>query len=196
LTKWISNSREVVSAFPEDQRSPSVKDLDMDFDRLPMEKALGSHWDIEEDKFKMIVSTKQYPQNRKGVLSSVASIYDPLGFSSPLILPGKEINQELCKLKYSWDDELPADLALRWQEWRASLAAMDDYGILRCFKPSQFGNIVRIEIHHFADASENHGYGMVLYIRFVNDLGRVHCGFVMTKSRVKPLRAGITITKA
>ena len=47
LTKWISNSREVVSAFPEDQRSPSVKDLDMDFDRLPMEKALGSHWDIE-----------------------------------------------------------------------------------------------------------------------------------------------------
>jgi hypothetical protein len=83
-----------------------VKDLDMGFDRLPMEKTLGSHWDIEADKFKMILSTKQYPQNRKGVLSSVASIYDPLGFSSPLILPGKEINQELCKLKYSWDDEL------------------------------------------------------------------------------------------
>ena len=42
-------------------------------------------------------------KNRKGVLSSVATAYDPLGFASPLLLLGKEISQELCRLELSWE---------------------------------------------------------------------------------------------
>ena len=195
LTKWISNSREVVAAFPEDERAPIIEDMDMNFDKLPTDKALGVHWDIEEDKFKLLTNKKQYQQNRKGVLSSIASIYDPLGFSCPLILPGKEINQELCRLKYSWEEELPPDLANRWDQWKTALANLEDYGIPRCFKPRKFGNVAFIELHNFSDASENHGYGVVSYLRLVNDRDQIHCSFVMSKSRVKPLKAGITIPK-
>ena len=43
-------------------------------------------------------------KNRKGVLSSVATAYDPLGFASPLLLLGKEISHELCRLELSWDN--------------------------------------------------------------------------------------------
>ena len=46
------------------------------------------------------------PKNRKGVLSSVATAYDPLGFVSPLLLLGKEISQELCRLELSWDNNI------------------------------------------------------------------------------------------
>ena len=197
MTKWISNSREVVSAFPEDKRAPIIEDMDMNLDKLPTDKALGVHWDIEEDKFKLVTNSnkKQYQQNRKGVLSSIASIYDPLGFSCPLILPGKEINQELCRLKRSWEEELPTDLALKCDQWKAALASLEDYGIPRCFKPRKFGNVAFIELHHFSDASENHGYGVVSYLRLVNDKDQIHCSFFMSKSRVKPLKAGITIPK-
>ena len=66
LTKWISNSREVVSAFPEDERAPIIEDMDMNLDKLPTDKALGVHWDIEEDKFKLVTNKKQYQQKRKG----------------------------------------------------------------------------------------------------------------------------------
>ena len=53
LTKWILNSREVVPAFPEDQHAPIIKDMDMNFNKRPTDKALGVHWDIEENKFKL-----------------------------------------------------------------------------------------------------------------------------------------------
>ena len=41
---------------------------------------------------------------------SIATVYDPLGFASPLLLPGREMNQELCKLKLDWNEKLPREL--------------------------------------------------------------------------------------
>ncbi len=115
LTKWISNDRKVLAAFPAEDRAPTVKDLDLCSDSLPMEGALGIQWNVEEDMFYLVVKDKNRPENRKGVLSSIATVYDPLGFTSPLLLPGREVNQKLCKLKYDWDDELPPDIAERWR---------------------------------------------------------------------------------
>ena len=74
LTKWISNSHVVVSGFPEDEHAPIIKDMDMNLDKLPMDKALGVNWDIEKDEFNLVTNKKQYQQNRKGVLSSIASM--------------------------------------------------------------------------------------------------------------------------
>ena len=48
---------------------------------------------VEEDMFYLVVKDKNRPENRKGVLSSIATVYDPLGFASPLLLPGREVNQ-------------------------------------------------------------------------------------------------------
>ncbi len=41
LTKWISNRRAVLAAIPQQERAMEVKDLDLDNDTLPMERALG-----------------------------------------------------------------------------------------------------------------------------------------------------------
>lgn len=40
LTKWSSNSREVLSSLPEQERAKEIKNLDLDKDELPMERAL------------------------------------------------------------------------------------------------------------------------------------------------------------
>jgi hypothetical protein len=98
-------------------------------------------------------------------------------------------------LKYDWDDELPPDIAERWRTWKQGILNLKNFGIPRCFKPSDFGKVARVELHHFADASEEHGYGTVSYFRFVNEYGRIHCSFIYGKSRVKPRRSGMTVPK-
>ena len=124
LTKWISNRRDVLSAFPVEERAPHIKDLDLKSDNLSRDRALGIHWDVERDTIDFVFSEREQPENRKGVLSSIATVYDPRGFSSPLLLLGREINQELCKLKLSWDENLPEEILLRWRKWREGLMSL------------------------------------------------------------------------
>jgi hypothetical protein len=79
LMKWISNDRKVLAAFPAEDRAPTVKYLDLCSDSLPIEGALGIQWNVEEDMFYLVVKDKNRPENRKVVLSSIVTVYDPLG---------------------------------------------------------------------------------------------------------------------
>ncbi|TWW61446.1 hypothetical protein D4764_04G0000930 [Takifugu flavidus] len=44
LTKWVSNSRRVLSSIPAELRATELKDLDLAQDDLPTERALGVQW--------------------------------------------------------------------------------------------------------------------------------------------------------
>ncbi|XP_068690419.1 uncharacterized protein [Montipora foliosa] len=73
--------------------------------------------------------------------------------------------------------------------------SLQDFNIPRCLKPEGFGRVTRAELHHFADASQEHGYGTASYLRLINDQGNIHSSFVMGKSRVKPLNGAVTVPK-
>ena len=64
---------------------------------------------------------------------------------------------------------------------------IDKVQIDRCYKPREFGTVQSISLHKFSDASEN-GYGQCSYLRLVDDQNRVHCSFVMGKSRLTPTK--------
>ena len=49
LTKWISNSRSVLSVFPVEERAPPIKSLDLKSESLPIDRELGIHWNVEHD---------------------------------------------------------------------------------------------------------------------------------------------------
>ena len=42
-----------------------------------------------------------------------------------------------------------------------------------------------MQLHYFSDASE-HGYGIVVYIRFTSTDGQVHCQLLLSKASVAP----------
>ncbi|XP_074648975.1 uncharacterized protein LOC141904296 [Tubulanus polymorphus] len=66
---------------------------------------------MDKDVFKISVNLKDRPATRRGMLSTITGIYDPLGFAcSPALLPGKIILQELCKMGCGWDDKLPHEV--------------------------------------------------------------------------------------
>ena len=69
LTKVMSNEHEVLNAFPPEHRALAVKDLDLDLNSLPMDRALGIHWDVEADTFNLVVRSKSQPETRKSIMS-------------------------------------------------------------------------------------------------------------------------------
>ena len=75
---------------------------------------------------------------RRGILSTVSSVFDPLGFISPVILKGKQILQEVCRAQYDWDTQLPDDIVTRWQKWCCDLRSLKQLEIKRCVKPNNF----------------------------------------------------------
>lgn len=66
------------------------------------------------------------------------------------------------------------------------LENLEKIKILRCFIPDGFGEVQRVELHHFSDASSQ-GYGQCSYIRLLSK-ERVHCSLVMGKARVAPTK--------
>lgn len=110
LHKFVSNSREVLSAIPESERASIVKDVNLNYNELPMLSVLGVKWNIETDAFSFKVDLTKKAATRRGILSVVVSVYDPLGFLALYVVIGKRVLQEMCKRGVEWDEPLPSDL--------------------------------------------------------------------------------------
>ena len=123
---------------------------------------------------------------RKGMLSTVSSTFDPLGLVSPVLIIGKILFQDATRLKLIWDDEVPCELASRWNSWVKSVCDLENVKIPRCIKPKEFDDAY-IELHNFSDASER-AYGCCSYLRCVNKFGRIHTALIMSKSKVSPIK--------
>ena len=95
LHKVVSNSVEVMEAFPAEDRGKDIHDLDLHCDSLPVQRSLGVYWDLQEDAFTFRVALPDKPFMRRGVLSTVNSIYDPLGLAVSVLLEGKLLLQQL-----------------------------------------------------------------------------------------------------
>ena len=93
LTKFASNSRKLLATLPEKEgANPS---LNLDLDQLPISRALGLHWDADSDTFLFKVVPTNKPPTKLVILSTVSSLFDPIGFMGPFILPVKVLLQEL-----------------------------------------------------------------------------------------------------
>ncbi|XP_052407932.1 uncharacterized protein LOC127953079 [Carassius gibelio] len=193
LTQWISNSRKVLQSLPADLKSKNLYELDLDRDKLPLDRALGLQWCIETDTFKFKLKVKEKPATKRGMLSIISSVYDPLGFLAPVVLPAKLLLQGLCRTKCDWDDPIPPAFQQKWNKWLIDLEKVAYFKVHRCVKPAGFGRTISAQLHHFADASEN-GYGTATYLRLQNMDERVHVTFLFGKARVAPLKT-VTIPR-
>ncbi|KAK0139107.1 hypothetical protein N1851_024334 [Merluccius polli] len=126
-----------------------------------MERALGTQWDVESDAFTFSTVLKPQPTTRRGILSVVSSVYDPLGFLALVVPSAKQILQELCKAKLGWDDKIPQEHADRWLRWLSQLMLLDEFSVSRCITPHGFGEISSTQLHHFCDARHDEDSGMI-----------------------------------
>ena len=118
-----------MEAFPCKDRATELKDLDLTADDLPVQRNLGLHWDLESDSFTYRVEDERKPYSRRGVLSTVNSLYDPLGFVSPVTVEGKALLRELTVISPDWDTPLPREKEKSWEIWRNSLQELENLKI-------------------------------------------------------------------
>ncbi|XP_013409005.1 uncharacterized protein LOC106172697 [Lingula anatina] len=187
LTKWISNSREVLSKIPDKDKAKPIKNLDLNLQALPTERALGVCWDIEVDSFTYKMDLEKKPLTKRGLLSVISSIYDPLGFISPFTISSKKMLQDLTRDKIGWDETVPYKTQVEWSGWKNSLPKMKEMKVPRCVQPVQPEKIASIQLHHFSDASTM-AYGVVSYLRVQDISGQIHTSLLMSKARLAPIK--------
>ena len=84
LTKWLSNDKEVLEHIPSEERAKVV--LDLAEIGVSCERILGVQWNFQEDYFQFNISLTNKPCTRRGILSMISSLFDPLGFVARVVL--------------------------------------------------------------------------------------------------------------
>ena len=93
LAKFISNNRIILKNQSRENLSSKVVKLDLE--ELPQDRALGITWDSNTDMLKFNVSNKVVPEIKRGILSAISSIFDPMGLIAPVIVKIKSLIKEL-----------------------------------------------------------------------------------------------------
>ena len=109
---FISNSRDILKEISRGNLSPKIVNLDLD--ELPIERALGVSWDPNSDMLTFKVVNKNIPETKRGILTMVSAIFDPMGLISPIIVKAKLLIQEIWRKSLGWDEKLPRDLTDQW----------------------------------------------------------------------------------
>ena len=138
----------------------NLKNVNLDYASLPSEKTLDVSWGVETDTLGFCVMPTEKTATRQGILSTVSSVYDPMGMTAPYVLTGKSIVQDCCLLKLM---NVYQTICERWRTWVLELSIGDNYCFEHCYKPGSFGSLKSALFPHFTDASQ-FGYGCVLYL--------------------------------
>ena len=191
LHKIASNSAKVLNSFPSSEIA--TKSTLLPNEKPSPQNTLGLSWNTVTDKLEVNASTPQRPFTKRGVLSVVNSLFDPLGIICPAVLGGRLIQRAILSTAksdeegpdtYDWDDPLPETLKSQWDVWISSLLDLSSLQIPRSLLPSNYTPVSQ-ELHIFSDASD-HAIGHVSYLRSEDSLGSIHVGFISGSSKVAP----------
>lgn len=187
LHKIASNDETVMRSFSSEDLAKDLVNLDLGSETLPLQRSLGLYWNLENDCFTYRISLNEKPYTRRGVLSCVNSLYDPLGFIAPVTIQGKLLLRAMMADSSEWDEPLPIQYLDRWIQWQESLLHLEN-----CIVPRQYlsggpgEGQKRVVV--FTDASEN-AIAAVAYLCGEDSNGMFHIGFVLGKAKVAPKQA-------
>ena len=179
----MSNSKNVLASIPAERRA--APKLNLELDELPVERALGVCWFIESDELGFEIKKLHCPETKQGIFSTVCSLYDPLGFATPVTLAARSLIQDLWRAKVNWDEPLDDNLLGRWRSWNAQLPSLSELRIPRIyFLPETEFSECQMQLHIFSEIA----YGTSSYLREKYPDGTIHCSFVMGKVRNAPVK--------
>ena len=152
-------------------------------------KVLGLNWHPERDTLSVItkdLSVEFRNFTKRTVLSTIASLWDPLGLCAAFIVKGRLIFQSIVRLKGGWDEQIrDEELMIKWERWRSQIAECKDIILGRDLFPSR--PLPNCKFIGFSDGSSV-GFGCVIYLRWSNDdESEIDVKFMAAKGKVGPI---------
>lgn len=153
-------------------------------------KVLGIPWNTDNDDIRLAFPqwAQEGPCTRRVVLSTIASLFDPLGIAGPALLKAKLFFQRLWGMTGGWDDPIEPEWREQWLQitggWKGQ-----ELNLPRFVLHSEWSDL---QLHVFADASEV-AFSAAVYIRSLGPDG-AQCRLVFAKNRLKPKKAASTLT--
>ncbi|CAJ0604418.1 unnamed protein product [Cylicocyclus nassatus] len=149
-------------------------------------KVLGIAWNSETDKFiiKGSMTTLKGKDTKRTVTQQLASVYDPMGFLVPLLLPAKIFMQSLWKEGLDWDTLLPAQLRDQWHQITSEIATFYKEVNRRILSKSDGYRLVV-----FTDASQC-AIAACAYLT-----SQEESSIIMAKSKLPSIKTSMTVPK-
>lgn len=181
LSKWASNCPEILKAVNLDNESENINLTSNDDSSI---KILGLQWNPIKDTFSYKIGNFTPTYTKRSILSTIAKIFDPLGFLSPSILIAKILIQDLWKLNSDWDTVIPDHLRAIWEKFITLLPSLQSLDIPRRIttdKPYMY------QLIGFSDASSQ-GYCAVIYLRAVSE-DHISSHVLTARTKLAPIKS-------
>lgn len=148
---------------------------------------------MTRDTLTFNIPESQKPFTRRGVLSTINSLFDPLGFLAPVTVQGRLLLRELVSQGTDWDTPLPEEKFMKWQGWQDSLQELNELNIPRTYASFSLTRAKSTELCIFSDASVK-AIAAVSYLKVKAEDGLLEVSFVLGKAKLAPL-AELTIPR-
>jgi len=183
LRKWSSNSPRLLDGIPEANHGLACSKTLQTDEQL---KILGICWVPSQDAFQFRVSIPgSARRTKRSILSIIARLFDPLGWSTPVTIAAKIFLQKLWQIRVDWDEPIPAHLENEWISIEESLKAIDGLALGRWIKKG--ADTVECELHGFSDASQR-AYAAAVYLRLKSLSNERSSMLLISKSKVAPIK--------
>ena len=155
LTKFASNSLEVLESIGQDRLALTLKEISFSSqEKLPEQKTLGMVWNTVNDKMELQNAKAAWQKddnlNRRKVLSQLNSYFDPLGLWCSFMLKMKLCYSLVVRRTCSWDDCVPKELQEQWNMLASEMNQLLSLAIPRHYSTLEDGVY---ELHVFSDAT-------------------------------------------
>ena len=188
MRKWSSNSPELMEMIKEcehkDQTQVQLTPAIIQEDTTYASNTLGPKHEINEDEEhkvlritwnhktdelimcfdKIVEMAETLPLTKTTMLKIIATVYGPLGWVSPIVIPMKVVFQALCRCKQQWDAPLEADLKRKFENWLMELRTVMCIRLNRYYLKEAKGTVKSLELHGNRDAS-NSAYAAAVYLK-------------------------------
>ncbi|XP_044729779.1 uncharacterized protein LOC123293128 [Chrysoperla carnea] len=153
LHKWKSNFNSLDTDY---QSNDSVSTFNELSNCSSISKTLGIIWNSDSDAFSLTITDEiqNVGNSKRQVLSGIAQIFDPLGLIDPVTIKAKLLMQKLWLEKLNWDDPIPPEILLSWQEFKKQLPELKGLTIKRSLLLDLEPKC--IQLHGFCDCNEKY----------------------------------------
>lgn len=183
LKKITANDPRLLTHLPKEDL------YDLDFLHLhesSSTKTLSIKWNAITDTFSYSYTliAQSAKITKRQILSSVAKLFDPAGWLSPLVIRAKILMQQLWLEGLDWDEDISSESLQNRNSLVQDLSKIETTNIPRWL---QFMPEDTVQIHGFSDASKV-AYCATVYIRCQSKTHTTFSNLLVAKSKVAPVQ--------